>query len=131
MLSPTPPLADTPPATRAARRGSFALLTSALAWLGLVFLSGCAASTAVHRGWDAERRQDYDAAVVEYTKAVRLKPNDTGARTALERAKLRASEDHFTKGRRLEATGKLEEALVEYQLAAELNPASSAIDQEL
>lgn len=92
---------------------------------------GCAASTATHHGLDAERIRDYDRAVVEYTKAVRLNPGDVNLRKALERVKLRASEEHFQRGRRLEATGKFEEALVEYQLAAELNPTSSAVDEAL
>jgi hypothetical protein len=35
------------------------------------------------------------------------------------------------RGRRLAGVEKLEEALVEYQLAAELNPTSSVIDEEL
>ena len=52
--------------------------------------AGCAASSAVHRAREAEHRQDYDGAVVEFTKAVRLRPNDTDARVGLERAKLRA-----------------------------------------
>ena len=93
--------------------------------------AGCAASTAAHRGREAERRQDYDRAVAEYTKALRFKPNDADIRTVLERAKLRASEDHFQRGRRLTATGKLEEALVEYELASELNPTSGVVEQEL
>jgi general secretion pathway protein D len=92
---------------------------------------GCAASGALRRGQAAERRQDYDLAVVEFTKAVRLHPDDAGARAALERAKLRASQDHFYKARRLAATGKLDLALAEYELAAELNPGNGEIDDEL
>ena len=76
-------------------------------------------------------RQDYDRAVVEYTKALRLNPGDAGVRTGLERAKLRAAEDHFQRGRRLAATGKYDQALVEYQVASELNPTSGDIDDEL
>ncbi len=60
-----------------------------------------------------------------------MKPNDTTARLALDRAKLRAAQDHQARGRRLSATGKYEEALVEYQLAAELNPTSSEVDEAL
>jgi general secretion pathway protein D len=93
--------------------------------------AGCAASGAFRRGQAAERRQDYDLAVVEFTKAVRLHPDDAGARAALERAKLRASQDHFSKGRRFGATGKLDLALAEYELAAELNPGNGDIDAEL
>jgi general secretion pathway protein D len=85
----------------------------------------------MHRGRDAEIRQDYDRAVAEYTRAVRLKPNDTGARTSLERARLRAAQDHYQRGRRLAAVAKFDEALVEYQLAAEMNPASGEIDDAL
>src|SRR5205085_1362768 len=66
--------------------------------------AGCAAGTAMRQGREAELRQDYDQAVVQFTKAVRLNPNDASARTGLERAKLRASEFHFSRGRRLAAT---------------------------
>ena len=56
----------------------------------------------------AERAQDYDRAVVEYTKAVRQRPNDAGARAALDRVRLRAAQDHFARGRRLVATERFE-----------------------
>ncbi len=104
---------------------------SAGALLLALMLSGCAAATASRSGRDAELRQDYDRAVVEYTKALRLNPNDGGARSGLQRAKIRASEDHLQRARRLAATAKLDEAVVEYGVAAELNPASTVIDDEL
>ncbi len=93
-----------------------------------LLVGGCAASSATRHGRDAERLQDYDLAVVEYTKALKLRPNDVGVRLGLDRAKLRASEEHFQRGRRLAATGKLEESLMEYELAAELNPTNGAVD---
>jgi general secretion pathway protein D len=96
-----------------------------------ITLSSCATTAAFRRGRDAEQRQDYDRAVVEYTQALRLAPENADARLGLERARLRAAQDHFVKGRRLAALGKFEEALVEYGLAAELNPSSPDIDQEL
>ncbi|MGE3344739.1 MAG: secretin N-terminal domain-containing protein [Vicinamibacterales bacterium] len=68
---------------------------------------------------------------MEYAKAVQQKPGDRAARLALDRAKLRAAQDHFTKGRRFAFSGKLDEALVEYQLASELNPASKEIEDAL
>ena len=76
-------------------------------------MAGCATSPA-RLGQDAEHRQDYDRAVVEYTKALRLKPNDDNARVGLQRAKIRASEDHLQQARRLAATGKFNEALVDF-----------------
>ena len=93
--------------------------------------AGCAFSAAIHKAMDAEYRQDYDRAVVEYTKAVRLNPDNADARQGLQRAKIRAAEDHLVRARRLAALNKLDEAVVEYGLAAELNPASSVIDDEL
>jgi general secretion pathway protein D len=96
-----------------------------------LFAGGCAATGAVHRGESAEHRQDYDLAVVEYSKALRLRPDDNPTRLALDRAKVRASQDHFIRGRRLSATGKLDQALVEFELAAELNPSGGDIEDEL
>ncbi len=96
-----------------------------------VALSACAGSTSLHLAHDAEFRQDYDRAVVEYTKVLRAKPDDGDARAGLERAKVRASEEHLQRARRLSAIGKLDEALVEYGTAADLNPTSSVIDEEL
>jgi general secretion pathway protein D len=87
-----------------------------------VVACGCATGSAFRAGQEAERTQDYDRAVVEYTAAVRLKPDDRNARGALQRARLRASQEHFFAGRRLSASDRHEEALVEYQLASELNP---------
>src|SRR6187455_1672492 len=63
-----------------------------------VCLSGCAGASALHRGETAERVQDFDRAVVEYTNAVRLNPNSPEARLALDRAKLRSAGEHFTRG---------------------------------
>ncbi len=99
--------------------------------LACVLVSACAGSSALRRGQSAERRQDYDLAIVEFAKAVRLRPDDIGARAALERAKLRASQEHFTRARRLAAAGKLDLALAEYEIAAELNPTNGDVDAEL
>jgi general secretion pathway protein D len=106
-------------------------VSGALAVALAIGLSACAASTASHLAQDAEYHQDYDRAVVEYTKALRLKPDDADARAGLQRVKIRASEEHLERARRLSNTGKLDEALVEYGIAAELNPASTVIDEEL
>jgi general secretion pathway protein D len=124
MLFPLLPATDRQ-SIRGLHGGSAALL------LLCVLSSGCAASTATRHGRDAENRQDYDRAVVEFTKALRLNPDSADARFGLERAKMRASLEHFTRARRYAAGGRLDEALVEYELAGELNPSSAEIDQEL
>jgi general secretion pathway protein D len=96
-----------------------------------VAIAGCATSAAMRAGQAADQAQDYDRAIVEYTKVLRADPDNRAARQSLEVSKVRASLQHFTRGRRLEATGKLDEALVELQLAAELNPASAEVDELL
>jgi general secretion pathway protein D len=110
---------------------SRAALRAAVIGTVAAVLVSCASSGSLRVARNAEASQNYDAAVAEYTKLLRDNPDNRDARQGLERSKLRASQDHFTKGRRLTATGKLEEALVEYQLAAELNPGNPEIDREL
>ena len=85
-------------------------------------VAGCATSAALRNGKNAEQLQDYDRAIVEYTKALRSDPDNREARELLERARVRAAIEHFSRGRRLEAGGRLDEAMVELQLASELNP---------
>ena len=113
------------------RRWTVAGLRWLLVAAVLAATAGCAASTALRRARLAEQHQDYDQAVVEYTKALRERPDETEARLALERVRLRAAADHLVRARRFTAAGRLEEGLVEYQVAAELNPASGDVDKEL
>jgi general secretion pathway protein D len=103
----------------------------ALAFCLAVLGAGCATSGALRNAQVAEQQQDYDLAVVEYTKLLRQRPHDRHVRASLERAKILAAQSHFTRGRRLAQAGRFDEALMEFQLAAELNPISSEIEAEL
>lgn len=103
----------------------------ALAALVITTMVSCASTGSLRVAHDAEASQNYDVAVAEYTKLLRDNPNSREARQGLERTKLRAAQDHFSRARRLTATGKLEEALIEYQLAGELNPGNAEIEREL
>ena len=114
VTEPVPSLNAVPPRDRLSRLSLWSCCRRSSA--------ACATSAAFRRGRDAEQRQDYDRAVAEYSQVLRLSPDNTDARLGLERARMRASQDHFVKGRRLAALGKFDEALVEYGLAAELNP---------
>lgn len=107
------------------------VLGRAAALLAVAALAGCATSGGLRTGQRAERAQDFDRAVVEYTKAVRERPDDMTARLALDRARLRAAQEHFSAGRRLAATERYEEALAEFQLASELNPTDAQVDAAL
>ena len=103
----------------------------AVCCLAAALLAGCATTSALGRGQSAERAGDFDRAVVEYTRAIRQKPDNRSARQGLERVRVRASQDHFFRGRRLAAADRFEEALIEFQLAAELNPTDAAADAAL
>ena len=99
--------------------------------LVLALLAGGCVSTGLKAGQVAERNQDYDRAVVEYSKVLKENPDNRDARLSLDRAKLRAALDHYNRGLRLRNGGRLDEALVELQIAFELNPASGDIDTAL
>ncbi len=104
------------------------------AWASLaasLLVAGCATSSTFRAGERAERAQDYDLAVVEYTKAIRASPDDRTTRLALDRARIRASQEHYFRGRRLAASERYEDALVEFQLASELNPVAADVDAAL
>jgi general secretion pathway protein D len=111
--------------------GMCRLASAGAAALVVAVLSACATSRAFERGRAAEQQHNYDRAVVEYTRALKERPDDKAARYALDRARIRASQDHFQRGRRLEATGRYEEALLELQLAAELNPSNADVEDLL
>jgi len=90
--------------------------------LVLAVAAGCATSGAFRAGEKADRLQDYDCAVLEYRKAVKDAPDNVQYRRALQRARLRAANDHVTMARRLAGRGLYNEAMNEYQLALELDP---------
>ena len=93
-------------------------------------LTGCATS-ALRQAESAEDAHDYDLAVARYTRIVREQPENRNAQLGLERARLRASATHLTQGRRLYSLGRYEDAIVELQLATELNPTSAESEREL
>jgi general secretion pathway protein D len=104
-------------------------LTSPLC-LALIVTS-CAGNSGYRAAQLAESQQDWDRAVVEYAKVVRDRPDDRFARASLEQAKLRAAQGHFSTARRLSSIGRFDDALIEYQIAAELNPTSGTIQDEM
>src|SRR5688572_28056730 len=81
--------------------------------VALAVLAGGCVSTSLKAGQTAEQSQDYDRAVVEYSKIVKEHPDNRDAQMSLDRAKLRAALDHYNHGLRLRNGGRLDEALVE------------------
>jgi general secretion pathway protein D len=103
----------------------------ALAVLLLLGFVACASSHAFRAGEKAERRQDYDQAVLEYAKSLRLDPDNLHYKKALERARLRASAGHAAAARRLAGRGLYKEALDEFRLALDLDPGSQTLQEEI
>jgi general secretion pathway protein D len=99
--------------------------------IAAIAVCGCATSSTMHLAQQAEQAMDYDHAVVEYTKIVRQHPDDRNARAGLERSRMRAALDHATRGRRYAGMERWQEAVVEYQLSAELNPTDPQVDAAL
>ncbi len=100
-------------------------------FVAALLTGACATSKALRLGENAEHAEDFDRAVVEYTRALRQNPDDRRARLGLDRVKVRASQNHFFRGRRLAAAERYEEAAVEFQIASELNPSDAAADAAL
>lgn len=103
----------------------------ALMILSLVFLAGCASSKAFRAGEQAERRQDYDRAVLEYSRALKLSPRNVNYQRGLRTARIRAAQAHAAQARTLKTRGLLKEASEEYRLALDLDPEAASLRDEL
>lgn len=99
--------------------------------VALVALAGCAAQQAYRRAEAQARRENWDPAVLEYSKALALDPGNTRYGVALERAKLKASAQHFEKGKRYATSGQWDLAVAEYQQTLILNPGNQHAASEL
>ncbi len=97
----------------------------------LVTLAGCTSYRLLRQAEAAEAREDWDAAVVHYLDLAAQQPANVRFKSALLRAKLRASQAHFSTGRRFAEAGVLERALVEYQQAVALDPTNQYAQVEL
>ena len=84
-----------------------------------------------NKGKDAEARQDYERAFEFYQEAFRLRPKDLRYRTSYEHTKFLASAAHVHRGQLLRESGKLDEALLEFQKASTVDPSSFVAQQEL
>jgi general secretion pathway protein D len=99
--------------------------------LALVLLSGCAAKKAYSRAEKQMRRENYDQAVLDYSKALALDPGNSSYTAALERAKLKASAQHFERGKRYQLSQQWELAIAEFQQTLILNPSNQHAAAEL
>src|SRR5216684_2777217 len=83
------------------------------------------------KGKTAEARQNYEQAYDFYKQAYDQKPQDLSYRSAYERLRFLAGASHVHRGQLLREAGRLEEALAEFQKAAEIDPSSAIAKQEI
>src|SRR5579863_4786368 len=83
------------------------------------------------KGKTAEARQNYEQAYDFYKQAYDLKPTELTYRSAFERLRFLAGASHVHRGQLLREAGRLEEALAEFQKAAEIDPSSAIAKQEI
>jgi general secretion pathway protein D len=88
------------------------------------------ASGAYKKGVQAESKNNYDEAFQDYSQAHSLKPKDPKYFTAFTRMRFYAAVQHVSKGQTLRDSGKLQEAIVEFQRAFEIDPTNFAARSE-
>lgn len=89
------------------------------------------AKTAYAKGEDAEARQNYEGAYEFYKQAYDLKPKDLRYRTLFERLRSKTAMFIVHQGIVLRDAGKLEEALAQFQKAAQIDPSLFSAQQEM
>src|SRR5438876_7761531 len=113
------------------KRAIWPALTLALL-LSLILLSEADSAKSLYgKGKIAEARQNYEQAYDYYKQAYDQKPQDTAYRASYERMRFLAGASHVHRGQLLREAGRLEEALAEFQKAADIDPASAIAKQEV
>ncbi|MFL6237740.1 MAG: secretin N-terminal domain-containing protein [Thermoanaerobaculia bacterium] len=99
--------------------------------LVLGVLAGCTSHSNYRQGEIASQLGHWDEAVLAYMKAVDADPGNIRYQASLLRAKIKASQQHFEKGKEFEKAGVTERALVEYQQAVQLDPTNQYAQAQL
>ncbi|HTS02638.1 MAG TPA: secretin N-terminal domain-containing protein, partial [Thermoanaerobaculia bacterium] len=108
-------------------RALVALATLALA----LAVSACASSRALHEAEQEEAREHWDLAVLAWEKAVSMEPANTNLKIGLRRARTKAAQVHYERGRIYRSAGQLDLALAELEQSVALDSTSDAAQVEL
>jgi general secretion pathway protein D len=103
-------------------------LAAALLVLGL---AGCSSYQSYRQAEIAASQGHWDEAVLHYLEAVEREPENLEYRAALLRTKIRASQEHFEKGKRYLDAEVWDRAMVEFQQAVQLDPTNQYAQAEL
>ncbi len=88
----------------------------------LIALAACVGHRGYRQAKIAEQFGDWDEAVLQYLQLVDEFPHNISYRTGLLRAKIKASQVHFEKAKKLQEADALERALFEFEQAVQLDP---------
>ena len=97
----------------------------------VVLATGCTGFRAARRAEIASQSGNWDDAVLHWTKALEEEPNNIAFQGNLLRARVRASQEHFKRGKEFHDAGILERAMIEYQQAAQLDTSNQYAQVEL
>jgi general secretion pathway protein D len=97
----------------------------------LLALAGCASTSPYRQGQKYMDAENYDQAVLSFSKALSQKPGEIKYQVALARARLRASQEHFERGQRYAQAEQLEPAMAEMQQAVLLDPSNQYAANEM
>jgi general secretion pathway protein D len=89
------------------------------------------AKSVYEKGQDAEARENFEAAYNFYKQAYDLKPKDLRYKASFERLRFKAAATIVHHAQGLRDAGKLQEALAEFQKAAQIDPSLFIAQQEL
>ncbi|MEO7919587.1 MAG: secretin N-terminal domain-containing protein, partial [Thermoanaerobaculia bacterium] len=103
-----------------------------LALLACVALagSGCTATRAFRQASHEEAREHWDIAVMAYQKALTLDPGNNRYRLSLARAKMKAAQSHYQRGKLHRSAGQLDLAALEFEQAVALDPTNDVASQD-
>jgi general secretion pathway protein D len=99
--------------------------------LGVTLVSSCATYRFTRRASEAVRLENWDAAVYYYLEALARDPSNVAFKMGLQRARLKAAENHFKRGMAFKQASELQRAQTELELAAQLDPTHQYAEVEL
>ncbi len=99
--------------------------------LALGFLGSCATYRYDRQATNAVQAQNWDGAVYFYLEALARDPSNIHYKMALQRARLKAAEEHFQRGMRFKEVGELQRAESELELAVQFDPTHQYAQVEL
>lgn len=100
-------------------------------FLSVLLLAGCAGNSAFRNAELALKNKNWDVAVAEYSRAMAQDPNDAEIKLKLGMAKVLAARSHYEEAKRMEGAQKLQQAVMELEVAVDLDPDNMSASDEL